>query len=839
MRALLCIFLLAATSNLFAQSQFVDPFIGVRDDISNCVIGPQLPFGSINPSPHTIEGGHDGYNPRKPIRGFGQLHASGTGWGKYGQFLISPQTGLATTEQGHDSEKEDELAKPYEYSVSLKRYGISVSVAPEMHSAMYQIVFPATDSACVLIDLTHNIPQHIASYVGGKALNGKFDFKDLGKTIVGSGEYTGGFGGGSYPLYFVAKLSKKPLSYGTFLDNTIQAGENTLQVTNEKQRMGGYVQYANEKIDTLYLKIAVSFKSSEQANFWLNQEIPLWDYKNVVQKARDRWDHELSKIEINGTNKQKKIFYTAMYHAHLMPRNRTNDFQGYGNNTPVWDDHYAVWDTWRTVFPLMALINQNMVADNVNSFIARFNKNGYVRDAFIAGIDMAEEQGGNNIDNIIAEAWMKQLTGINWDEAYRLLKNNAEKMREGWQGWGNFRIVDAEMGAYKTNGWIPSGIMSCSKTLEYAYNDYLTAQVAKGLGYKTDYEKYLARSEKWQYLWSPNAKSDGFNGFIVPRKPNGDFESINLKKDFGSWNNYFYEGNSWTYSYFVPHEFDKLVYLNGGQVAFAEKLQHAFENNLIHYGNEPAFLTPYSFIYANRPDLASYYGKLLARKEFTLDGYPGNEDSGAMSAWYIFTTLGLFPNAGQNIYYLIGPSVDNATIKLSNGKKINIIADNLTEENIYVKECFINGKKWEHAWIKYDCLKNGAELRFEMAPKPTDWAKNDTLIYTSDTFKGIDTKQPLEIGELGRKQNYDSGFLFSPNPLKANTKINCHLPPNCQDGIIKILDLEGKILWKEPFTSTEARYIRIDYNFLSPGLYLAIVERENTIVKRQKIVITI
>jgi predicted alpha-1,2-mannosidase len=839
MKHYLVLLVLFFSSTVFGQIEYVDPFIGVKDDVSNCVIGPQLPHGSINPSPHTIDGSHDGYHPDRPIRGFGQVHASGTGWGKYGQFLVSPQTGLNTQEEGHDSPKSSEKATAYAYSVTLDRYNTSVSVAPAAHSAIYQIVFPKSDSACVLFDLTHNIPQHIATFVGGKALYKKISFFDGGTSITGEGKYTGGFGGGDYPLFFAAALSRKPHSYGTFKEKEIAIENNLLEVKNDYQRAGGYVHYQTTANDTLYLKIAISFKSVAQAETWLGAEIPAFDYLSVVDNAKESWDNALGKIAIEGTSDQKKIFYTALYHAYLMPRDRTSDFAAFAEGAPLWDDHYAIWDTWRSVFPLMALIDQPMVAGNVNAFINRFKKYSRVRDAFIAGLDMMEEQGGNNIDNIIAEAWMKGIEGINWDEAYKVLKNNADKQREGWQGWGSFAVNNTAMASYKTKGWIPAGVMSCSKTLEYAYNDYLTSQVAAGLGKTEDAIKYLDRSTKWQYLWDPSVKSSGFRGFVMPRETGGAFKSIDPKKVWGSWTDYFYEGSSWTYSYFVPHEFDKLVYLTGGQDTFALKLEYGFNNDLIDYGNEPAFLAAYSFIYANRPDLAAYWGKKLAMDRFTVNGYPGNDDSGTMSAWYIFTTLGFFPNAGQNIYYLVGPSVEKSTMNLSNGKQLAIEGKNLSAENIYVQRCLLNGSEWNHAWITYDSIKNGANLVFEMGNQPSDWGKQDTLIYKESKFQHLDRFQALEVGTTGllnKTKKNNQGLKCFHNPADSELFIQTQLSEKDNHSTLKIVNTKGQIVWNKEISVAGFDTHVVDWHSISPSLYLVVLENGKGRIATEKIV---
>ncbi len=697
--------------------EYINPFIGVLDPESACVIGPQLPSASINPSPQTQKGNDDGYHPDEPIRGFCQLSVSGTGWGKYGQIFFSPQIGLAIGETDHDSPKENEVAKAYEYSVKLSRYGIKTDLTPSLHSAIYRFTFPESKKANIVFDLSHHLAKDIKPELGGKFYDGSITFASATE-IKGYGKYSGGFGSGTYNVYYCVRFSKAPVTSGTWLNGVINAGNTSEKITKPDERIGAWFQYATKANEEIYMKVAVSFKSAEQATAWLDAEIPGFDYNKVKETAIQTWNNLLNKIVVEGgTERENRIFYTAFYHANLMPRNRTNDSEKFENGVPLWDDHFAIWDTWRTAYPLQVLINPDMVTGTVNSFIARLKKNNMVKDAFVAGNEMLSEQGGNNIDNVIADAYVKGVKGIDWKEAYKVLKFNADNERLGSYAWNK----NDSTNTYKELGWIPVGRMSNSMTLEYAYNDFCAAEVAKKMGTKGDYKKYLERSSKWINLWNPNAESDGFKGFIDSKRRDGSFVGIDLKKYPGSWKDHFYEGNSWTYSWFAPHQFEKIVELCGGKEAFVKKLQYGFDNNLINYGNEPAFLAVHAFHYAGRSDLASYYTRKLMTKRFNLEGYSGNDDSGAMSSWFMFSSMGFFPNAGQDIYYLVGSSFKKATLTLGNGKMITVLAPNASPENIYVKSVTINGKKWNKPWFQHKDIANGATIVFDMTNTASDF----------------------------------------------------------------------------------------------------------------------
>lgn len=701
--------------------EYVDNFIGVRDQNTSTILGPQLPQASITPSPQTAPGkvnyDMDGYIMGQPIRGFAQLHVSGTGWGKYGQVFFSPQVGLATGATAHDSDKKNEVAKPYEYSVFLNRYNIKTDVTPAEHSAIYRFTFPKTDSANIMLDVSHNITE-IATIMRGansRFMDGNVTFTSInGAEIKGFGTYTGGFSDGPYNVYFCIRLSKQPKLKGTWKNDLINNTSSSEKHTSKNDRLGAFVQFQTEANEEIYLKVAVSLKSLEQATAWLDTEIPTWDYEKVKKQAKKIWNKELERIEVKGgSDKDKRIFYTAAYHASVMPRDRTNDSKYFDKDVKFWDDHLAVWDTWRTLYPLKVFTNPEMVSGTINSFIARWKKFGVVKDAHVAGRDMSVEQGGNDIDNIIVDAYVKGVKGVDWNEAYKLIKHQADNERNGI----SYGKPDSSK-MYKELGWIPAGKMSSSVTLEYAYNDYCAALMAKDLGTKEDYEKYLKRSAQWINLWNPEAESDGYKGFIVPKKLNGGFVPIDLKKNWGSWKDYFYEGSSWTYSYFVPHDFEKLVELAGGKQKFADKLQYAFEKDLIDYGNEPAFLAVQAFHYGDRSDLASYYIRKLRTDRFTENGSMENDDSGAMSSWYIFSSMGFFPNAGQNIYYLTGAAFPSIKIKMGNGKTLKIESKNVSEKNIYIQSCKINGKPWSKSSFTHQEIENGGKIEFVMGATP-------------------------------------------------------------------------------------------------------------------------
>jgi predicted alpha-1,2-mannosidase len=678
-------------------SDKVDLFMGVQG-ASNCVIGPQWPHGSVNPAPHTPRGHHDGYDPGQPIRGFAQLHVSGAGWGRYGQLLLSPQTGFNSNEDGHDSPKSEEVATPYYYAVHLDRYGIRTEITPTHHCALYRITFPQTsrqsNDANILLDLAHNIPQHIAPEIKGRFIGGNISYDKRENALSGWGEYAGGFG------------SDRPYKVWFYMQPDVSLDK--VRISDRKKG----VLYARlqlpENVGTVRLDVGVSFQSVENARRFLAMEVAQKSFDEVKSQAKEAWENVLSSIEVRGgTDEAQRLFYTTLYHSFLMPRDRTGDKPGEmfndGNDSrPHLDDHYCVWDTWRTKYPLMTLIQESFTSKTIQSFLSRFAADSICNPTYTSSLEWDWKQGGDDVDNIIADAFAKKVPGFDRQAAYELLKYHA---------------FNARNHSYLQYGWLPETgeRMSCSYTMEYAYNDFCASQVAR---YMQDAQTaaFLAeRSGKWEKLFNAQAESHGFKGFVLPRSVDNEWVSIDPAKKYGSWESYFYEGNSWVYTLFTPHQFDRLIDLCGGKKAMTDRLVYGFDNGLIDMENEPGFLTPFIFMHCGRPDLAAKYVRRIRENHFSLSaGYPDNEDSGAMGAWYVFTSIGLFPNAGQDFYYLLPPAFPEITLTRENGKRIRITTEKSSPDAQYVESISLNGRILDTPRIRHEDMADGANIVFKL-----------------------------------------------------------------------------------------------------------------------------
>lgn len=682
--------------------------MGVRGN-SNCVIGPQRPHGSVNPAPQTPHGGQNGYDENDVIRGFGQLHVSGIGWARYGQIFLSPQIGFSAKENGHDSRKSGEVATPYYYKVKFDRYGITAEMSPTEHAVAYRFTYPDRKNKTLLLDMRHSIPEHIVPIVKGKFLGGHLDYDKASRILSGWGEYAGGFGSAEpYKVYFSMEIDDPDCRVSI----------------SDKGRRELYARIDLSRT-VVNAKLGVSLRSVERAGKYRYLELDKKNVDQVAAEGRAEWNRALGRITVSGNDgRQAQLFYTSLYHSLVMPRDRSGDNPHWQSDMPHIDDHYCVWDTWRTCYPLLTLIEESFVSKTINSFIDRLNHNGKVMPTFTASMEWDDKQGGDDVDNIIADAIIKGVKGFDVQAAYEVMLHNAYKAR---------------CPEYLLMGWVPGRgkMMSCSYTMEYAYNDDCCARIAKMLGDVKTAEDLSERSRQWVNMFNPDLESHGFTGFVSPRESDGTFVDIDPAKVYGPWVEYFYEGNSWCYSLFAPAQVDSLIRLCGGKSQMVKRLQYGFDNRLINLSNEPGFLTPFLFSHCDRPDLTADYVDSLRKNSFSIDkGYPDNEDSGAMGSWYVFTSMGLFPNAGQDYYYLLPPAFSDIALTMENGKQIVIKVHKATPASRYIADVKINGLSLHRSWIRHDEISDGAVIEFSLSEKPNDWqlARFDTQSDESRPF---------------------------------------------------------------------------------------------------------
>ncbi|MFF2271087.1 GH92 family glycosyl hydrolase [Agromyces sp. NPDC058136] len=686
--------------------RYVDTLIGPTT--SATMAGPTMPNGAIYPSPETTSPKNGGYTSGKPVVGFGQLYAQGTGGTQsYGNFLLSPQTGgVATAESAHASPVTGESGSADYYTATLTKYGITTEVTPAENAAFYRFTYPEGSDSSIVLDVSRKIGGSVALKSGGQVT-----IDEGGKLITGGGRYGGNWNPAQWDMYFAMRYDKAPREVGTWDANGTHAGTTTQTATNT--RLGAYLKFDTQPNEAVNVKVAISFVSVEKAVQSLDAEIPEWDFDATRAGASDAWNSVLGDVELGGdvSDAQKTKFYTAMFHTNVQPRDRVAD-------TGYWDDYYTLWDSWKTVFPFLSLTRPEVVGANVNSFIKRYEANGYLAETFTSGKEFLSGQGGNEAENVIADAYLKQVPGVDWEQAYAVAKGDSEALRtpqyvnDGYH-WG---------GTTAQNGLqYASRIKPASATIGFAINDHGLSAMADGLGKTEEAEAFRERAQNWKNVWDPNLTGDGFAGFAHNRKQDGTFPTTTPTSGY---NTDYYEASIWEGSYNAIFDVPGMVELMGGKDVFTSRLSNAFSKGYINYGNEPSFQTIWLFSTpeVGRPDLASKWVDQYV-KRFPANGYPGDEDNGAMSSIYMFMMSGLFPFSGTNTYYLHGPKLPEVTYNLANGKEFVITGEHASAENIYVQSATLNGEPLNESSITYEQIMAGGELAFVMGPEPSDWAR--------------------------------------------------------------------------------------------------------------------
>ncbi|HYJ45153.1 MAG TPA: GH92 family glycosyl hydrolase [Pyrinomonadaceae bacterium] len=736
-RRLKALWLLAFTLNAVALPGFarlsqaggplvssVDPFIGV-DGGGNTVPGAAVPFGFANPSPDTLRHETSGYDSAQPIIGFSQTHVSGTGGGsKYGNFRITPQVGDINLED-LTSPKAMERASPGYYTVMLTRPRVRVELTATRLVALHRYTFPASARSHLLLDLCSVViaggearqhPLRCSAHLTGP------------HGIEGNGEFAGGWNPSPYTLHFAAEFDRPFQTHGAWRGKTVEP--NATSVNGEKESVGIFTSFDTRQNPIVQVKIGLSFISPAQARLNLRREVGARSFDEVRRSAESAWEAALSKITVEGgTESERRIFYTALYRSQYMPHELTGENVWWKSPEPHYEDYYCLWDTFRTLHPLLTLIQPTRQRDMVRSLIDTFVHTGWMPDARIAGAN-GLTQGGSNSDVLIADALVKGLKGIDYPTAYRAMLKNAEveSPRPVYEG--------REVEEYKRLGYLSlNHERSVSRTMEYAYDDFCVAEVAEALGHTEEARKYRQRSQNWMKLWDEETQTvrprDARGRWMTPYSPTRIY-SLDRER-FTWWGAPYYEGSGYQYSTYVPHDAQGLINRLGGDASFVRWLDKFFDraaasaeevDGLYTQGNEPDLLSPYLYIHAGRPDRTQAEVRHLLATEYREGraGLPGNDDAGTMSSWYVWNAVGLYPSAGQSFYYIGSPLFRRTAIRVGQRHTFIIEAPATTAANRYVQSAELNGKPLTRAWLSHQEIVRGGTLILQMGDRPSQWA---------------------------------------------------------------------------------------------------------------------
>lgn len=712
-------------------TKYVNPFIGtgtIDGGLSgNNYPGATSPFGMIQLSPDTSEapnwGDASGYDyNRSTILGFSHTRLSGTGASDLIDVTLMPtSSGRTSSTFTHDEEK----ASPGYYQVMLKDENINVELTTTQRNGIHRYQYPAGKDAEVILDMDHSVDK--GSW-GRRIINAQIRILN-DHAVEGYRIITGW--AKLRKIYFYMEFSS-PILTSTLRDGG-RVHENTAVVNGTN--LHGCFRFGKLNGKPLTCKVALSSVSMENARQNMEQEAPHWDFDRYMAAADADWEKQLGKIEIKGTEVQKEIFYTALYHTMIQP-NIMSDVNGeymaadytarkVGDN----ETHYttfSLWDTFRASHPLYTLLEPERVTDFVKSMIRQYEYYGYLPIWQLWGQDNYCMIGNHSIP-VITDAILKGIPGIDVEKAYEAVYNSSVTSHP-----------NSPFEVWEKYGFMPENIQtqSVSITLEQAFDDWCVAQLAEKLNKDADYERFHKRSEYYRNLFHPKTK------FFQSKNDKGEWiEPFDPYQYGGNGGHPFTEGNAWQYFWYVPHNIQALMELTGGTKAFEQKLDTFFTSNykseqMNHnasgfvgqyaHGNEPSHHVAYLYNFAGQPWKTQKYVSHILNTLYnnTSSGYAGNDDCGQMSAWYVFSAMGFYPVNPADGRYIIGsPLLDECTLKLAGNKDFHIRTIRKSPEDIYIQSVTLNGKKHKDFFITHQDIMNGGTMVFKMGKKPSGWGK--------------------------------------------------------------------------------------------------------------------
>ena len=722
-------------------TQYVNVFIGTGGH-GHTYPGAVVPHGAIQPSPDTRIYGWDAcsgyYYNDSTINGFSHTHLSGTGCCDLGDVLIMPTVGEQdiTQEEERGQTKayasafshEREKAEPGYYSVMLDRYGIQAEITSTTRGAIHRWTFPKTEDAGVIVDLDYSLEDQT---------NIGMQLEVISDTEVVGHKMTKYWAFDQY-INFYAKFSK-PFTY-TIVDDTVTVGDK------QKPRRKALLKFAGtEEGEVIYAKVGISAVDIDGAKNNVLSEIPEWDFDGVKAAAHQRWNEYLAKIDIEtGDADHRAIFYTALYHAGLQPYTFTDaDGRYYGMDMKVHQGDaekpvytiFSTWDTFRAWHPLQTIIAPEFNGELVKSLLLKAREGGILPMWELCSNYTGCMIGYHSVP-IIADAYIKGYRDIDINEAYKAMRRTAEYDTTGIIAPKAVAAILMNQAKYWKNkvGYVPcdKDNEAVAKALEFAYNDWCIAQIAKEVGDTAGVALYENFAKAYKIYYDPEV------GYMRGKDSEGKWRTPFDPARSTHRSDDYCEGNAWQWSWFVPHDPEGLMDLVGGKDVFLSKLDALFAasseitgesvsadiSGLIGqyaHGNEPSHHIIHFYNYAGQPwKTQELIDQVLYTLYFNNDnGLSGNEDCGQMSAWYILNAMGFYQVCpGKPVYSIGRPLYDKVTINLTNGKKFVIEAINNSRENKYIQSMELNGKALTEPFFTHDDIMQGGKLVFTMGNTP-------------------------------------------------------------------------------------------------------------------------
>ncbi len=726
------------------SARLVDPFVGTAASAGAAVTGAigtfpgaAVPFGMVQWSPDTapdrVQGGGYDYADTK-ISGFSLTHLSGAGCSVFGDIPVLPTTGAVPRNPENQTESfshAGENASPGYYQVGLGSPATSVQLSATTRTGIGQIVFPSTSSANVLFKVSDSATAVHASSVqirGSSEVTGS----------VTTGYFCSSFG--TYTLHFAAIFSRPFTHFGVWENGRLHPGMATCAGSSAKA-CGAWVSFdaVNDRMVTM--KVGVSYVSEANAASNLKAEDPGWSLADVQYKATQSWNEMLDRITVQGGSVgEQQTFYTALYHSLLDPSAFSDDngqYEGFDGRVHDAHDHvqyanFSEWDIYRSEVPLLSMIDPSEASDMVQSLVNDASQDGWLPTWAVANSDSGV-MNGDSADPVIADAYAFGARGFNVDGALKAMLKGANDAGTG----PNYVQERPNLGQFEQLGYAPQlsyievspGIaLGASETLEYAIDDFAIAQIAEGVGDASAYRTMMAESQNWQKLFNPATDS------VQARLANGSFptgplvptpSAYYINENQGQAG--FEEGNAAQYTWSVPQDLGTLFALMGGDAAATSKLNGYFnqltDGPFLPYdwpGNEPSLWTPWEYDFSGAPWRTQDEVRLIAGSLYapTPSGEPGNDDLGAISSWYVWAALGLYPvTPGTANLALASPMFSSSTIYLANGKVLTISAQGVPGPYVESADVSIGSNKatpWNQPWLPASILRTGGVVDFTL-----------------------------------------------------------------------------------------------------------------------------
>ena len=703
-------------------TQYVDMRIGTGGH-GHVFMGANVPFGAVQLGPTSIPQSWDwtsGYHiSDTTVIGFSHTHLNGTGIGDLFDVTVMPVVGQVTYARGTEDDPQsgmwsyfshaNEKARPGYYATRLDRYGIDVELTATKRVGLHKYTFPASADAAVVFDLEN----------GGcwDAPTETFIERADDHTISGY-RYSTGWAK-DQRVYFTAEFSKPFKSLAIYEGG--EGGGLREGDSFRAERLYGRVGFDTSAGETIYVKVAISPVSIENARLNMQSELPGWDFEATAAAADRAWDAELQKVRIETSDDAaRRIFYTALYHTMVAPSEfcdvngdyRGSDGKIYRAAPFVNYTTFSLWDTYRAAQPLMTILHPEKMPDIANTMLHIYRQQGKLPVWHLMGNETDCMVGNPGIP-ALADAVLKGYGGFDREQAYEALKQSAMLGERG---------MDLRM----KYGYIPCDLFNeaVAYDMEYALADWAVAQVAKELGKTADYDYFLERSKSYRHFFDPQTRFmrglDSKGRFRTPFNP---FASTHREDDYC-------EGNAWQYTWQVQHDIPGLIKLFGGPKPFLKKLDEFFTLELITsqndvtgligqyaHGNEPSHHVAYLYALAGRPSRTQELIREIFDTQYhpTVDGLCGNDDCGQMSAWYMLSAMGFYPvNPVSGEYVFGAPQMPKIVLHLPEGKTFTIVADGISAENKYVDYILLNGKKYNKTSISHNTIMQGGTLVYKM-----------------------------------------------------------------------------------------------------------------------------